>query len=375
MKKRILITSFIFLFTSIHSMQLTNQLQQLKDDLDTLHAFLLSLKPDPQPIIKEIDGVIKQLNANLNNIKFLGPTVLNALLDKLAQVRDVIQNDPIRKQSYEKLYNDIQNELKQRQQAQATRTYLLPSLQELTVLGLCPLQLPYGWGEVTNFVDRKTFKINQSTLGCLKNIGTNTALYQLTVVDQFALAQEMKIDPAICSVISIFNVMNLMDFSRTNDRQYLTNLINKPFARIFLAQLNVLQWPDIDQLKDYIKTTGDEGYNVENIDAISTVVQFDPSSAFFEENPVLKKKIHEGLQQEYFSFGLIIGNEESAQTTGRGHYFGFCIIKAGQQKQYIVVDGAPAAYHLQDNTFELARIKYLIDLLETGKSNIKLVAG
>jgi hypothetical protein len=162
--------------------------------------------------------------------------------------------------------------------------------------------------------------------------------------------------------------------------QFLIALNDIEQATNFLLDININDWITVDAVKDTLRKMSELfKTDITNISVVSSVVLFDQflpekleyavfDEEEYEEAQKIRRAIQQGLQQKYFYHILIIGNEESTQS--HGHYFACAIVKVGQTIQYLVLDTLPNVYHLQKESHELNRLRYMIDQLETGRSEV-----
>jgi len=201
---------------------------------------------------------------------------------------------------------------------------------------------------------------------CVKNLGVKNGLNRQLL--QISMAKQTE---ARCGGLSLINALWTEKYVNSGNRTDLTYLHNSKNVKRILDNIGCGNWVSIEQVKAYIENAKNKGFDVSNIDSISSVLVFDAAKAefLFKEEAAtgqkIKDKIGKGLGKDYFFHGIIVGDEE-AQEKGFGHYFAFVIIKSGGQVQYVVIDSLDTN-HLTDE-YKRLRINYLIDQLETGRA-------
>jgi len=218
-------------------------------------------------------------------------------------------------------------------------------------------------------------------LGSFNNI--QRSLIQLKGLDQFKLAEQTSLSPALCAGTSLYNACLLNNYARTGEVKNLSYLQDINHASNFLLDLKIDDWINVEIVKENIARIGQIlNIDTSDISAVSTVELFDsalkqkPEFALFNEEEfnyvqAIKQKIQEGLKKLYFAHLIIVGNEEAAES--HGHYFAFAIIKSFDKIQYVVIDTLPTVYHLEPGSHERNRLMYLIENLEQGSSDVKFV--
>ena len=203
---------------------------------------------------------------------------------------------------------------------------------------------------------------------CFVDLGIKNALNRQLL--QMSMAKQTE---ARCGGLSLINLLWAKKYARTGSVKDLIYLHDPNNVKRILDVIGCGNWVDIRKVKAYIENAKGKGYDVSNIDAISSVLVVDKNLAEFlfgEEvatGQELKDKVREGLSQDFFFHGIIVGDEE-AQERGFGHYFAFVIIKAGNQVQYIAIESLKDVNHLKPDSYRRLRINYLIDQLETGEA-------
>ncbi len=203
---------------------------------------------------------------------------------------------------------------------------------------------------------------------CLVDLGVKNGLNRQLL--QISMAKQTE---ARCGGLSLINLLWAERYAKSGSVKDLTYLHDSKNVKKILDTIGCGNWVDIGKVKTYIENAKNKGYDISNIDAISSVLVLDKNLAEFlfrEEvatGQELKEKVSEGLGQDDFFHGIIVGDEE-AQEGGFGHYFAFVIIKSKNQVQYIVIDSLSNANHLKPDSYRRLRINYLIDQLETGEA-------
>ena len=203
---------------------------------------------------------------------------------------------------------------------------------------------------------------------CHINLGTKNGLNRQLL--QIGMAKQIE---ARCGGLSLINILWAKRYAKSGNVNDLTYLHNANNAKKVLDTIGCGNLVDIGKVEAYFKDAQNKGYDVSNIDAISSILVVNKDLAEFlfgEETATgqeLKNKVRKGLKQDFFFHGIIIGNEET-QVGGSGHYFAFVIIKVRNQVQYIVIDSLEDVNHLTPGSYNRRRIDYLIDQFETGKA-------
>jgi len=306
-------------------------------------------KEQPQKkVFDEFGKRISELETKLNTIVVEGKNV-NQLKEIERDIQDYsgLTGDT---QRYRMLLANISQEIKMLEElhqkelaAEQVLLKLIP-IDMMNRLKLCPVR--------PCFVD----------LG-VKN-GLNRQLLQMSMAKQ---------TEARCGGLSLINALWAERYAKSGNKSDLTYLHDANNVKRILNTIGCGNWVDIEKVKAYIESAKNKGYDVSNIDAISSVLVLDKNLAEFlfgEEvatGQELKDKVRKGLSQDFFFHGIIVGDEE-AQVEGFGHYFAFVIIKSGNQVQYVVIDSLKIPNHLKPDSYRRRRINYLIDHLETGKA-------
>lgn len=192
---------------------------------------------------------------------------------------------------------------------------------------------------------------------------------QLKTVDQFALGNN--IGPATCPVQALRNVIRLLQFAHSEAPAALALLPDAHDARTFLDEVGKCgvgtQWLTAEELGRILKSMKGAVGNLRNeISAFDTVQEL---SLYPEQ----LKALQDAFKQPNATHGFIIGTMDMSQHTGqRGHYFALVITKTGNNYLYLIADTAPASDHLDPNSYNYKRVRYLTDLITKGKSDINL---
>jgi uncharacterized protein YfkK (UPF0435 family) len=203
---------------------------------------------------------------------------------------------------------------------------------------------------------------------CMLNLGAKNGLNRVLL--QMSMAKQIE---ARCGGLSLINILWTKKYEESGNTNDLTYLHNPGNVQKVLNEIGCGNWVDIKAVKDYINSAKAKGYEVSNIDAISSILALDKNLAEFlfkEEvntGQKIKNKVKKGFMQDHFFYGIIIGDEE-IRMSGVGHYFAFVIIKKENDIQYIVIDSLTDANHLEPDSYRRRRIHYLITQLETGKA-------
>jgi len=221
---------------------------------------------------------------------------------------------------------------------------------------------------------------------CVVSLGMfdnwNRTLLQLKSLDQFELAKQTGLSPALCAGHALNNARLTRNYALTGELKYLKDLHDINKSADFLLDLQIDDWLNVETVKVNIAKVG-QALGVDGIDisAVSTVALFDseldkkPEFAVFSPQEFsyvqnVKKEIQAGLKQKNYIHVMIVGNEEAAES--HGHYFCFAIIKMGDEIQYVVLDTLPGVYHLQQGSHERDRLMFVIENIEQGSSTIKV---
>lgn len=194
---------------------------------------------------------------------------------------------------------------------------------------------------------------------------------QVKTVDQFRLGHG--ISPATCPIQALRNVIILLRFANTGLQTILSLLQDTSDARAFLdkvEQCNMgTQWLTAEELGRILNKMGDSLDLVRNqISAVDTVQEF---SLY----PDKLKALQDQFKQQKAVHGFIIGTMDVGQFTGkRGHYFALVLYKSGSEYLYLIADTAPAQNHLDPDSYDFKRIKYITDMITQGKSEININA-
>lgn len=255
----------------------------------------------------------------------------------------------------------------------------------LNRLNLCLHPNPkYKYVEVSQLAGggnyRRQNKRLADQLPCYSNSIPNFELFQPVVIDQFTLAEKKGMEPAICSLTALYGMNLIRDFINTGDESKLRNLANIDSAANYLNKFDFRQFPTVEELKNILG----RDYNINQLGLIDNVLAFsnNPDETVFVDELAVNdakqiKQLFANAQKSKaaFNYSLLLGTGDDAKE-GRGHYFGILFNKPANANkwQVIIVDTAPAAYHLLDDTYEQLRIKYLLDaLLNNGGRNIPLI--
>lgn len=189
----------------------------------------------------------------------------------------------------------------------------------------------------------------------------NTLLIQLDALSQFDVGQ--KHGYATCAPLALRTADLAVSYARSGHREFLKRLKDLHFAQEFLNRVqrcgSTEEWFTDDMIKGLMKKLVPA--NAEDISVISSV--FD-----LEGSPIITN-IRNGLKQEHFAHAIILGTDDDDRYAGRPyHYFTFLILKKGTNIQYVVIDTAPLRDHTKG--FDNVRLRYLIDMIETGRSDI-----
>lgn len=192
---------------------------------------------------------------------------------------------------------------------------------------------------------------------------------QVKTVDQFKLGDDM--GPATCPVQALRNVITLLQFSYTGIARVLDQLSNVPDARKFLELVGKCgvgtQWltaEEIGRILSKLENVSD-AYR-KQISSLDTVQEINLY-------PEQLKALQEQFKQQNAAHGFILGTMDVGQTTGeRGHYFAFVLKKVGPEYLYLIADTAPTRNHLDTTSYDYKRVKYLVDMITKGKSDINI---
>jgi hypothetical protein len=269
----------------------------------------------------------------------------------------------------------------------ARRTVHLIDTNRLNQLGLCPLF------QSLDANTQRAYGIYPFAKRCIENIAANQILMQLNTINQFDLDSIVDKDGnqlyATCPVQSLRSISLIMQYAETGRDNFLHALTNKAQATNFVedvkAQGFAFDWLSGGALENVIQKARIPGISQEQVTVLENVTAL-PT----KQN--LMTKIRNGLREDNFVHGIVLGTQDESVVTAyeeikkaqgdfqmlelkiaqsvRIHFFAFIIVKKGNNIQYIVVDTAPATYHLADK--QLLRLKYIIDMFTTGRSNIRI---
>jgi len=245
-------------------------------------------------------------------------------------------------------------------------------------------------GRVYRSFENGTFKKQQVPhtidVPCVIDLGVyngcNRKLIQIKGLDQGNLEAEIQFPDGLCAGHSLNNAYILQRYAKTGEVKYLKDLTDMNGAAEFILKNNIKNWLDIKEAREKLSEIN-RNLKDPNISIVSTVGLFDSNldkhPAFeicFDKNEfdlTQKNKaiIQNGLQRNYFTHAIVIGDEEVK--LDKGHYFTCAIIKALNEIHYVVVDTFPGGvYHLQDGSHEKNRLMFLIQNIEQGFSTINL---
>ncbi|CAN5132356.1 hypothetical protein BH09DEP1_BH09DEP1_5780 [soil metagenome] len=196
-------------------------------------------------------------------------------------------------------------------------------------------------------------------------------IVQLKTIDQFKLGQG--IGPATCPVQALRNTLNVLRFVHTGLPTILGLLDDANDARKFLELVEKcgvgIQWLTADELGRIIRKMEGISPDLRNeISAIDT-----PQELLLYPDQL--KIIQDKFKQQNATHGFIIGTMDIGQSTGeRGHYFSLVINKDGSDYLYLITDTAPGSNHLDPNSYNYKRVRYIADLITKGRSDINLDA-
>lgn len=245
-------------------------------------------------------------------------------------------------------------------------------------------------GRVYHIFENGIFKKQQidhdKDVSCIVDLGVynncNRKLIQIKGLDQGDLETKIQFPDGLCAGHSLNNACILQRYAKTGEVKYLKDLTDMNGAAEFILKNNIKNWLDIKEAREKLSEIN-SNLKDPNISIVSTVGLFDSN---LDKNPVFevcfdknefyltqknKELIQKGLQRNYFTHVIVIGDEEVK--LNKGHYFTCAIIKVLNEIQYVVVDTFPGGvYHLQDGSHEKNRLMFLIQNIEQGSSTIDL---
>ncbi len=182
-----------------------------------------------------------------------------------------------------------------------------------------------------------------------------------------------------CSGLSIRNGILIHQYAKNEDERLLQALYDQEAAAAFLNQVGCQPRVEKVALDNLIATKEIPGLQAADVTVIKSPIVFDSRFQFYfdehelREMEAVKRRIQEGLARENFFHFFVVGNlDERLTAETPEHYFVFIVLKEGKTIQYIVLDTV-ADYHLRADSYEFLRLRYFIDLLEQGKSDLNLI--
>lgn len=192
---------------------------------------------------------------------------------------------------------------------------------------------------------------------------------QVKTIDQFNMGQD--VGPATCPVQALRNVITLIRYVNTGLMSVLSLLQDVPEARKFLDEVGKcgvgIQWLTAEEIGRILNKMEGVSPAIRNdISALDTVQEINLY-------PEKLKALNDKFKQPNASQGFIIGTMDVGQYTNeRGHYFALVIKKSGPEYVYLIADTAPANDHVNPNSYNYKRIKFLTDLVTKGRSDVDL---
>lgn len=192
---------------------------------------------------------------------------------------------------------------------------------------------------------------------------------QVKTIDQFNMGQD--VGPATCPVQALRNVITLSRYVNIGLPSVLNLLQDVPEARKFLDEVGKcgvgIQWLTAEEIGRILnKMEGVSPALRNDISALDTVQEINLY-------PEKLKALNDKFKQPNASHGFIIGTMDVGQYTNeRGHYFALVIKKSGPEYVYLIADTAPASDHVNPNSYNQKRIKFLTDLVTKGRSDVDL---
>ncbi len=383
MKNNIFLITVLALSSDVFAMdQITTGLQQLQQQLTTLQTTINHLYKGPtqKTEAQKLEELLAPYLNNLKKLEELPSDQLNNLGSAAIRYEILAQS-----KKYEPIVKKILDDFDQQS---SKKVYALPAESELKKLQLCPTASLEKYREYAELPAMNAQQIITQPIPCrieaikpIKSSGLEPILlFQLNVVDQFKLAKELGIiDPAICSVVSLYDAKTIVEYAYMGKVEILENLLNENEAKKFITSFHLQQWPTAEQFQRYIETTNQENYTgvIENALTLNNKTRNDLKETFFDEKSTynaayvekIKNKVHEGLKQDNFVYCIVFGTGDTAKD-GRGHYFALAIIKSKNKIQFVVLDSAPAAYHLHPKSYEFLRLQFIIEELVIGQSSL-----
>ncbi|GMU19143.1 MAG: hypothetical protein AMXMBFR12_03350 [Candidatus Babeliales bacterium] len=190
---------------------------------------------------------------------------------------------------------------------------------------------------------------------------------QVKTVDQVQLGQ--KIGPATCPVQALRNTLYLLRFAKTGIPGFLSLIDDLHDAREFLENVEKCgestQWLTSLELQRIISKMPEIGTHLNSI----TVLDM-PQELL--RNPERLKKIQDEFKQFSAAHGFIVGSRDVRQFTGeQDHYFSLVLTKISDGYLFLITDTS-GADHLDPNSYNYKRVRYIADLITKGKSDIDL---
>ena len=269
------------------------------------------------------------------------------------------------------------------QQQPQQKIYLVPAQEtELKKIGACPLFPEAKEPPLIHVIRDGTIKLEYAPITQVPctNKYKGVDLVQLRTVNQVLLFKE-----GGCPGLSVRNAQLVQNYAISGNQVFLQKLYDLEGAQRFAQKHGCPQifYLEKNELEKWIKEKQLVGLQKDKISVIDNVVYFDPqrldvnirqvfNDAIKEAETVLRK-IQDGLKQPEFMYSLIVGNGDIRALDPRAaeHWININIIKANNKIELAIVDTI-TNYHLEFRSYEMARLKFMIDMFLEGRSAIDL---
>lgn len=255
--------------------------------------------------------------------------------------------------------------------------------QLIKEVGLCSFEpgLQYDFFQKGKFVS----KLVRNPV-CIRKIDNNHLFVQLKTINQFILANRLKVEPAFCGGATYRNGLLMSEYNKTQNIQKLRDINDAHKAQIFLQKIGLAQWNSAQDVRNYLAKAQQEGLDTHNISVLENVVMLDetvkekyPNYALYaldegecKEAEKILNAMRKGMRQPNFFQILLMSSADMVSPGERAHFFCIALCKDADSIQYIVLD-TTLAYHLDPESHQYKRLVYLMNLIETGKDTSQFV--
>ncbi len=257
------------------------------------------------------------------------------------------------------------------------RVYLLPDIQKLKALGVCPpfdvaslFTEPLYNVEINGTVEPRyaATKDVSCSLAASAYRGYKINLFQLRTVNQSTQVNNESVFKNECPTLSLRNALIMGIYARTGNENILKDLYDAKAAYAFMRDIGCVKDLTADLMEPILALNAFAQMDKERLFILDDPRFLDPAyhpDFATNEQKIMRETLAQGLKRDHFYCTWIMGNgDERDKGVYFQHWYTITLIKDGSRLDYIVTDTV-THYHLQPGSYDLKRLENIIALMNS----------